>query len=289
MTLYELGQVEESLAMLRKQVLSCGDAGTPACDDSERAALYMCVGIVLAGGESNHNGGVQAFKKALSLDETMRVAPDYSTAPVKSAFNEARGVEEIAPEPVSLAPVQEEPPPPYEEEEGEDDEEPEASYNPNKKRVFILAAGGVKYGFIEQSYDYYYDDFDYYSGSEFRGATQLGGSVAFGGMPGETSGFTLGGRVRGGALLAGEAVGYLGGHMLIGGTMGPRTDNRFFFIGGGAGFETYLGYSRSALTGHFMAAGSIGGFLIAGGVDVAVSNEITYALVGVEVGFGGLL
>src|SRR5690606_22133844 len=93
MTLYELGQVEESLAMLRKQVLACGDAGTPACEEGERAALYMCVGIVLSGGESNHNGGVQAFKKALSLDETMRVAPDYSTAPVQSAFDEARGIE----------------------------------------------------------------------------------------------------------------------------------------------------------------------------------------------------
>ncbi len=285
MTLYELGQVEESLAMLRKQVLSCDDAGTPACDDSERAALYMCVGIVLAGGESNHNGGVQAFKKALSLDETMRVAPDYSTAPVKSAFNEARGVEEIAPEPVSVAPVQEEPPPPYEDKE----EVAEEAYNPNKKRVFILAAGGVKYGFIEQSYDYYYDDFDYYSGSEFRGATQLGGSVAFGAMPGDTSGFTLGGRVRSGALFARETVGYLGGHMFLGGTMGPRTDNRFFFIGGGAGFETYLGRSRSALTGHFMAAGSLGGFLVAAGVDVAVSDDLTYALVGLELGYGGLL
>lgn len=285
MTLYELGQVEESLAMLRKQVVACGDAGTAACKDSERAALYMCVGIVLAGGQSNHNGGVQAFKKALTLDETMRVAPDYATAPVQSAFDEARGVA-VAPAPVAAAPVQAVPPAA---EDDDDDDDDDAPYDPNKKRMWIMAAGGVKYGFISRRYEYYDEDFDDYYETDARGTTQLGGSVAFGGMPGDTSGFTLGARVRSGVLFVGDNVGYIGSHMFLGGTMGPRVDNRFFFIGGGAGFESYFGEDRSALTGHFMASGSMGGFLISGGIDVAVSEYVNYFLFGLEVGYGGLL
>ncbi len=281
MTLYEIGEVEKSLDVLRAKILSCENESTPACTDSDRAALYMCIGIVLAGGQNNHNGGVQAFKKALSLDDQMRVAPEFSIEPVTKAFSEAyTGKASVTAAPAKPAPRPAAPqvtsPGRYDEglgDEDDEDDEPEAKYDPEKGRLFWMATGGGRYGV-----------------GQGGATTQVGGALAFAGLPGETSGFTLGARVRSGAIFSSDpTLGYLGMQMLIGGTTGPRKNNQFTFITGAVGFENYFGQNRSALTGHFFAGTSLGGLIVAGGVDVALGDDVAYALFGLEIGFGMLL
>ncbi len=276
MTLYEIGEVEKSLDVLRTKILSCDKDSAPACTDSERAALYMCIGIVLSGGQSNHNGGVQAFKKALSLDEQMRVAPEYSTKPVVQAFSEAYGKpsQAQAPKPRRQRPPTYTSPGRYDEGlDDDDDDDDEAKYDPEKARLFWMATGGARYGL-----------------GNGGATTQVGGALALAGMPGETSGFTLGARIRSGALFSSDpTLGYLGMQMLMGGTTGPRKDNKFTFITGAVGFENYFDQERSAITGHFLAGTSLGGMIVSGGIDVAAGSEVAYVIFGLELGFGTLL
>lgn len=288
MTLYELGEVKESLTLLRTKILSCDGESTPTCSNAERAALYMCVGIVLAGGQSNHNGGVQAFKKALSLDNQMRVAPEYSTAPVTNAFYEAYTGNAVAapatpqlqsqPQPQSQPQSQVQttaPATPADtgNNDDDDDDDDEPKFDPEKKRLYWLATGGARYGI----------------GNGAKAAVQVGGALGLAGVPGETSGFTLGARVRSGALFSEETIGYIGTQMLVGSTSGARKDNRFNFIFGGVGFENYFDYNSSAVTGHFFAGTSVGGLILSGGIDVAIGSEVGYAIFGIEVGFGTLI
>lgn len=277
MTLYELGQSDESLELLRKKAIECGDAGQPQCSDEERAALYMCVGIVLSGGKANHAGGVQAFKKALTLDSTMRVAPEYAMKPVTDAFAEAQG---RSPEPAPTAST----PVPSAADEFEDFEPPV-----QKGRIFFLASATGKFGW-GTLYDYYDYDYDYgYYDYDSTGIAQVGGGLTFAGMPGKTSGFTLGARIRGGGLFGNpENVGYVGGNLFLGATLGRRQEDEFIFLLGGAGIESYPGRGSSAATAHFLGGVSLGGLVLGASADFGVSYNVAYALFGLEVGFAQL-
>lgn len=272
MALYDIGKIDESLETLRTKILICESDETPTCTDSERAALYLCIGIVLSGGQNNHKGGVRAFRKSLALDERMRVAPEYSTAPVVKAFSEAYGKPSQASIPKATPAFTS--PGRYDQGfDDEDDEDDEENRDPEKAHLFWMATGGARYGL-----------------GNGGTTTQVGGALALAGLPGETSAFTLGARIRSGVLFSPEpTLGYLGLQMLIGGTIGPRKYNQFTFITGAVGFENYFDDELSALTGHFFTGTSLGGTIISGGVDFAAGSGIAYAIVGLEVGFGMLV
>jgi hypothetical protein len=273
MTLYELGSIDDALRILRAEVLACEAAPAPGCSDAELAPLYMCVGIILSAGQSNHHGGVQAFKKALVIDAQMRLAPEYSTEPAVKAFSEARyGASQAQP---AASPAAAPPAPTHAQTSDypahhEEDREPVV--DPDKKRMFWLATGTAHYGIATYSSQ----------------SAQLGGALGLAGMPGETSGFTLGARVRAGALVSEEVEGYFGAQMLIGNTWGPRKNNQFTFLAGGLGFENQFEEESASLTGHFLVGTSLSGLILAGGVNIAL-GDISYALFGLEIGLGTLL
>lgn len=306
MTHYELGQPEQALEMLRAQAFAC-ESGSKTCDVSEVAAIYSCVGIVMAGAKGDHAAGVVAFKKALSVQPGTTLAPEYAIPQVVAAYNEAAGI--TAPAPASAIPLDDsgdgyESSLPPADESDDDEDEPEPPPDPNRAKMILLIGGGAKVGpyFVTHNDTYLLDE---WGDSDSVAALQLGGSAAFGYAP-SASGFTFGARVRGGVLrrleelnidelerYAGNSdawMAYFGAHALLGVTMGPRKDGRFSYVYVGPGFEITPEGGPPWFTLNAMGGTSLGGLTLGGGIDFGMREHgnylVNYVLLGVEVGFG---
>lgn len=292
---YELGEGDEALEILKKEVLRC--AGTEgACDDAELGTLYACVGIVLAGGPKNHEGAVVAFRKALSLDPEIVLMPVYKTVEVDAAFEEAQtGRASVPPSATeSGGAAQLNLPVPPSEEELEQRRQ-EAS-DRLKKRGFLLLSGNLGFGQVEvYNYDDGPGDDGYYYGSSRtidEGLMRIGGAFTVAGMPGQSSGFTMGGRVRGGAYLTdGQTYGHFGAAGLLGATIGPRQDDRFTYFLGGFGFDYVPGAVSNSIAAalSFQGGVSLGGLQLGGTVDLEGGENFFALMMGMEIGFGKLL
>lgn len=271
LTLYSLADYDSALTLLRTEVVRCGDVSEGRCSKEDIAILYASTGVVLSGGKKDHDGGVNAFKKGLSLDPRIELMPEYQTAPVLTAFHEAKtGARPTPPAPAAPAPTT-----------VESNTEPPPAPEQAKQRTILLIAGSVKTGAIS-AYDSYFD----ISGD----VAQVSGSAVLGGMPGTSSGFTMGGRLRGGGYFGdNQGLGYLGFSAVLGSTIGPRRNNKFAYFLGGFGSEYYPSLETGAATASFQGGASLGGFLLGGAVDFSVGNRVAAATIGIELGWGGLL
>jgi hypothetical protein len=157
-------------------------------------------------------------------------------------------------------------------------------------RHILLVSGNLKGGAMKREYfkiDILGDgtelDDDPLDGPVF----DVGGTVTYGFMPGPTSGFTVGGRIRGGGFLSEQIRGYLGSSVVMGSTIGPRVDRRYAYFLGGLGGEFLPSERLGAAAFSFQGGGSLRGVLVGAGVNLAVGQYIGFQ-VGLEVGYGGL-
>lgn len=105
--------------------------------------------------------------------------------------------------------------------------------------------------------------------------------------------FALTGRVAGGTFLGNDAKFHMGVSALPGFTWGPRQGNDFGFLLAGGGVAIPAGDlydAGSAPHPQFTLMGgrSFKGFLVAGTAVVGLTQGVTYALFGVELGYSGL-
>lgn len=275
LTLYSLGEPEQALTLLREEVQLCAQGG--GCSTQVLATLYASVAIVQAGGMSQHSAAVVAFRKALALNPALIVLAEYRIAPVASAFEEAKAGK-VSPS-TATAPVTSPAPRGSAEQEERSDEAPSS-----KKRSFILLSFIAQTGKLGSSGS---DAGVYDIGDRFG---NLGGTFTLAGMPGRTSGFTMGGRVRGGAYLSpAGTLWHYGVSGVLGGTTGARENDHFSYFLGGIGFNEYPDLGASALLLSFYGGGSIGGLLIGGNIEVPVGPQLWGFMFGVEIGVGTLL
>ncbi len=270
LTLYTLGDSDGALKTLRDEVLRCGDLPDQICTKEELGVLYMCVGIVLSGGKDNHQAGVQAFKKGLSFTPRATLLPEYQTAPVSAAYNEAKTgkVEEkvtAAPTLVAANPTAEVP--------------RNAVVSPSEPQGRFIFLGGATAKVGNFSSDL---DID-------TNGTQFGGSLVAAAMPGSQSGFTMGARLKGGSYLVNnQGFGFLSTSALLGSTIGKRRENSFFYFLGGLGVQYVPVLDALALVASFQGGASIGGFLVGGGVDFTGGSDVSSIMLGLEIGYGGI-
>jgi hypothetical protein len=271
LTLYSLGESDEALQLLREEVQRCNHEGS--CTSQALATLYASVAIVQAGAQAQHSAAVVAFRKALSLDPALILLAEYQTAPVLAAFEEAKTGKVSAQTPTTQGPS----PAPLE-------SAAEDAAQTHKKRSFILLSFIAQTGKLGSSGS---DSGVYDIGDRFG---NLGGTFTLAGMPGRTSGFTMGGRVRGGAYLSpAGTLWHYGVSGVLGGTTGRRQDDRFSYFLGGIGFNEYPDLGASAVLLSFYGGGSIGGLLIGGNIEIPVGPQLWGFMFGLEVGVGTLL
>jgi hypothetical protein len=109
-------------------------------------------------------------------------------------------------------------------------------------------------------------------------------------MPGETSGFTMGARVRGGVFLTDNGpYGHLGASGLMGSTIGKRQDDTYTYFLGGLGFDYLPAADSLAWVLSFQGGVSLGGLQIGGTVDLEGGDEFFAMMMGLEIGFAKLL
>ncbi len=273
----QLGEVDVALTGFREMAAACGPSGAPVCSDEEQSIIYGCIGIILAT-EGEHNRGVQAFRKALVLNPNMQVIPEFQSTPVMAAYREAQGRPPSAAS-ASASASSEDP------QSAPSDESDETEVSPRqdeggKGRLMVLVTGQALYGSLSL-----YEG--YRIGEAFKGT----GGVVIAGMPGTTSGFTMGLRARGGAYssAASGALGAMSLQFALGGTIGPRKNNRFSYFLGQFGPEYFPALSGGSFLASFQGGTSIGGLALGGGIDVSAGTHGFYAGIGLELGYGMLL
>lgn len=281
LTHYSLGETDEALTLLSESVHDCAER-EGACTDPELGTLYACVAIVQAGGKKAHGPAVIAFRKALSLDAGIVVLSEYRTAEVDAAFQEAKTGKSASsqsnqdPKGTSAA---------AEKTEEQLEEERKHESDLLKQRAFLLLTAYGQMGNV-QTYTYATDDPNF----EMEGLGRVGGAVTLAGMPGETSGFTMGGRFRAGAYLTDNGgLGHYGISGLLGGTTGKRRDNQFAYFLGGIGMDHYPALDSTAVDLSFQGGASMGGLVLGGVADLVIGAEIAAFMLGLEIGFGPMI
>lgn len=287
LTYYELGEPEPALKLLRTEVLRCAEEdGT--CTSEQEGTLYACVGIVQAGGNNDHDKGVVAFRKALSLDPEIVLLPEYRTAEVLAAFDEAKTGEQSAKVSASSPPPFREGAPvatttaitPEEQERRRQHEE-----DLLKKRAILLVTGVAQTGAAALNFN---DDL--YFGEGNGGLGHFAGSVLVGGMPGETSGFTMGVRGFGGVVLADRgSYGHFGFSGILGSTIGKRQNNQFTYFLAEIGMDYFPSGRSPAWLFGFHGGTSISGLAIGGTLGMTAGVDVFLMMLGIEIGYGGLL
>lgn len=263
--LYDLGQVEEALEGLRAQVIDCGEPADGKCTEAELATLYASTAVVLAG-SGDHPGGVRAFRRALTYSR-VRLLPAYKTPEIERALAEAKGEKAPAPEASTTPPpVNTYSPPP---------EEPYVSPAYRQGKAFFMVSGVGQGGFVSD-------------GIYTVGALRTVGAMSVVSRLGEGM-FAMGLRGAGGALIGGGAtLGSLGGSVLLGGMGLPEFHNRFGFVLGGVGVETFPGLGTSFFALDFLIGRALGGGVVAFSVHSGFNANEYLSTAGIEVGFGGL-
>ena len=288
---FNVGAIEEAYAELCRVVLECDERGDAVCDPKREALFYRDVGVVLAAGKKQHDAGVQAFKKAISLDPLVSIPQEYRSEKVNRAFAEALygPQRQIAPS-FDLEPTR---PSVHEVNPSS------APQGPRKNGFFMVEAVG-KLGIMGEVRS----DCDVVDCNDSAaGVSTLGIAGTVGGTP--TNGpFALAGRARVGAYYwreSGSPAGYFGTAALAGAIFGKRTEPRFAYVLAGPGFESHPASGEFLFTAHALGGVSLNGFDIGGGFDVAAGElsdpfpspgfDRTYSymvLFGVHVGYAGL-
>lgn len=260
--LFDLGQVEEALASLRKQVLECGEPEEEKCTAPQFATLYGSIAVVLAG-SGDHDGGVRAFRRALTFTE-VRLLPAYRTPEIERALAEARGEPIAAPPSTTAAPQPVSPSVPVD----------EAAPKPIQGKAFLMLSGLGQVGLLS-------------GGGASFGILRLGGALTLASRTGEGS-FALGLRGTGGTLVGNAALGTFGGRVLMGGMGIPRYRNRFGFVLGGLGIEYAPAVQSSMVAIDFLLGRALGGGTVALSVHSGFNAYEYINTIGIEVGVGGL-
>lgn len=262
---------------IRSLVLACGVPSDGRCTEQELATLYACGAIILAGAEGNHAASVQAFRRALSLDPSIALLPEYQIAPVISAYYEAKGI--LPPPRKNSSPAV--PSAPFYEEEpagpGWSEQNSIQSPREARHRAYFLLGGGARCCAQD--------------GPSFNQtvAPGVGASALIGINPAPVSGFAMALQMRAYGYLAEESWFESGAAMLLGSVVGPRQDDTFsFFFGGlGVGIDTLTATPYPTL--HFIGGTSIRGLMLGGSMLIGANYDTTYVLFGLEVGWGKLL
>lgn len=84
---YLVTEFDAAEKKLRGALDTCGESG---CSPAVKAKVYVGLGIVLIGGKGKKDDGKQAFADALKLDPSVTPDPDYVTADIKAAFEDAK-------------------------------------------------------------------------------------------------------------------------------------------------------------------------------------------------------
>lgn len=288
LTRYELGEADVAAELLRNEIVACTVEQTKVCAATYVGTLYACLGIVLSGGKADHNAGVQAFRKALSLSPEIVIYPTYQTAPVLAAFNEAKTGQV---QPAASGPAPGYAPATYAQGESQqalaadDDAADEEAMELEKKHWIMLISAGAQVG----PSSLWFRNSGYYDSNITRTAVDLTGRFTIGGMPGRTSGFTVGARMTGGALIHNEAYGHLGASGVLGSTIGKRKEGNCFYFFGSGGFFYLPSFEQVAPTVGFEGGAMLHGFNVGLIADFTASNRFSSILLGIEVGWGHLM
>lgn len=84
---YLVTEFDAAEKKLRGALDTCGESG---CSPAVKAKAYISLGVVLIGGKGKKDEGKQAFVDALKLDASAAPDPDYVTADIKTAFDDAK-------------------------------------------------------------------------------------------------------------------------------------------------------------------------------------------------------
>lgn len=252
-----MGDVERALAELRELIRNCGSAQS-VCDPGIVAELYRDLGVVLAGGQNEHDRAVQAFSEALARDPNITVPPAYATPKVSRAYdmakNQASAVQVQAANAAEAA-------------------------APVKRRGFVLVDVTGRYGAFDGRTTYV----------DSSAAGQVGGALTLGIVPGR-GGFSMAGRVRGGAYL-GEfgSEGYGGIVALLGGIWNKPGEQDLGYMFGGFGLDIVGVDAAEVLTFHYTGGMTVSGFDLGLGVEFGLGDNYAMALIGLQFGFGRML
>lgn len=288
LTHYELGESELALELLKAEVHRCA-AEDDACSSEQEGTLYACVGIVQAGGSGAHEKGVVAFRKALSLDPQIVLLPEYRTAEVLAAYNEAKTGQAKAAPVASTVPLASTAPPSDQADKAASEEElarrRQREEDLLKKRGILLVTGVAQYGSATLALD---------GGYSFENISadvgHFAGSVIVAGMPGETSGFTMGARGFGGVIVSERnSYGHFGFSGLLGSTVGKRRDDQFSYFLAEIGMDNFPAARSPAMVLGFHGGASLGGFALGGNLGMTAGSDIFLFMLGVEIGYGRLL
>lgn len=270
--LYDLGQVNEALERLRAQVIECGEPEDGKCNRAQLATLYASTAIVLAG-SGDHPGGVRAFRRALTYSG-VRLLPAYKTPEVERALAEARGESAPAPAPAP-APAVQSPPAAGSTSYPQYAEKPYVSPAFRQGKALFMLSGIGQGGFISD-------------GIFTAGVLRAAGAVNVASRTGDGM-FAMGLRGTGGGLIGNVgALGTVGGSVLFGGMGLPRAHNRFGFVLGGIGIETFPAVKTSFVALDFLIGRALGGGVVAFSAHSGFNANEYFSTAGIEVGFGGL-
>lgn len=252
-----MGNVERALSELRELLRNCGSAQS-VCDPGIVAELYRDLGIVLAGGQNEQERAVQAFAEALARDPNITVPAAYATPSVTRAYDTAKNQ-------VSAAEVQKE------------NAAREAA--PVKRRGFVLVDVTGRYGAFDGRANYV----------DSASAGQVGGALTLGILPGR-GGFSMAGRVRGGAYLGDfGSEGYGGIVALLGGVWHRPGEKDFGYMFGGFGLDIVGEDAAEVMTFHYMGGMTVSGIDLGLGLEFGLGDNYAMALIGLQFGFGRVL
>lgn len=276
MTQYVVGDVDQALDKLKLALTHCIDAGEEQCPSETRSFLYLDLGIILAGGKSDHAAGVRSFRRALKEQSALAIPEEYRSAEVDAAFAEAKGEP-----PVATAAVV----PPANEGstqsnwQTEEDNAALSTMNDSPQSgvralvvIQAMGEGGPAFAF-----------------GEVFGLVGFGAQAIVGGVL--PSGFTFAGRARGGYLHApafGSGIGRWGLGASFGGTMNQES-NAPSYILGGMGFDQFPSGNAIGVNLHLLFGKSFNGLGIGSGLDMTIGGGEVDLVFSFQFGFADVL
>jgi len=276
---FDIGEVDVALQSMKDLLRECLALSEEECKPTTRAVLYRDVGIILADGKSDHEGGVRAMRQAVRANREITLPDAYRSPKTTAAYDEARRVELGFVPATPAAPVAAAPATP-----ASSAEEPWGTSGMDK-HLLVHVATSIKTGSAMASGPY---------GSDSVGQGLFGLQLAVAGITDGNIALGLMGRVDYKWWLdfgSASDWGAWGFQPFVGGVFGRGTP-LLHCLWGGVGFEHAPSWGKTGVAAHALYGLSFYEGIEAGiGVDFFHTPDVFYGagltevLFGVHVGF----